>query len=121
MQIRGGYARNRGGRMAFNGKRLRTIRRVKDLTQTDLAKAAGATQRMISSYERGKDLPRADVLASICAALDVTADFLLELTNVADAPLSSDEWAMVKSSRRGNRNALDDAMNQTMLDGGSGD
>lgn len=107
--------------MPFSGKRLRAIRRLKDLTQTELARAAGATQRMISSYERDKDLPRADMLASICNVLEVTADYFLELTNVADAPLSSDEWALVMNFRRGNRNALDDAMNQTMLNGGSSD
>jgi transcriptional regulator with XRE-family HTH domain len=75
---------------------------------------------MISGYETGKDIPRADVLAKICKALDVSADYLLELSELVESvKLSNKEWALIYDLRSGNPHALDDAMSHTMLHGGS--
>lgn len=61
--------------------RLRAIRKERGLTQKDLAKKAGLRQATLSHIERGFAAPRADKLAALCRALDVSADYLLGLTD----------------------------------------
>lgn len=51
-------------------------------SQTVLASMAGTSTVSISCYERGTRLPTADILAGIAAALDVSCDWLLGLTDV---------------------------------------
>lgn len=113
MVMRGRYVSKRGGRMPFNGQRLRNLRRHKDITQLQLGKAIGGTQRMISSYERGKESPRADVLSALCNALKVSADYLLELTDTVDLPLSREEWALIREIRASKTHALNDLIIKT--------
>jgi transcriptional regulator with XRE-family HTH domain len=54
-----------------------TLRKARGITQVELAKALGTTQRVISYYETGAPLPSADFLVALAHALRVTTDELL--------------------------------------------
>jgi transcriptional regulator with XRE-family HTH domain len=64
-------------REASFGKRLVAIRKARGITQVELAKALGTTQRTISYYENEAGLPTASLLASLARVLGVTTDELL--------------------------------------------
>jgi transcriptional regulator with XRE-family HTH domain len=51
------------------GKRIKLARVEMDMTQEDLAKAAGLMQKSISRYERGEILPNLETLEKIAKAL----------------------------------------------------
>jgi transcriptional regulator with XRE-family HTH domain len=60
----------------FDPERLRRVRELKKLKQTDLAKGVGATQTRISECEKD-GLPSLELLEKFANALDCTTDFLL--------------------------------------------
>lgn len=60
------------------GKRIKIARVEMDMTQTDLAKAAGLLQKSISSYERGNSLPGLDTLEKISKVLNKPFSYFLE-------------------------------------------
>jgi len=65
------------------GQRLRFIRKASGLTQTDLAKAVGASKRVISYYERNEgNAPTADLIAKFADTLKVSSDELLGIVAV---------------------------------------
>jgi transcriptional regulator with XRE-family HTH domain len=70
--------RNKNREAAF-GKRLIVLRKARGITQVELAKALGTTQRTISYYENEAGLPTVALLGSLARALGVTADELLGL------------------------------------------
>ncbi len=51
-----------------------------DVKQTDLAKAANVSKQCISDYKSGKSEPSIDTLFLLCRYLDVSADYLLGLS-----------------------------------------
>ncbi len=59
------------------GKRLRQLRRGKDLTQKQLAALVGVTSSVISCYEIGERTPSPPVLRKLAATLNVSTDYLL--------------------------------------------
>jgi transcriptional regulator with XRE-family HTH domain len=59
------------------GKRRFAPRTARGLTQVDLAKAMGTTQRVISYYETKGELPTPDFLVALVRVLGTTADELL--------------------------------------------
>lgn len=60
-------------------KRLRELRKQKNLSQSELAKRVGVHYTHIGRYERGvSSKPSADTLKRIANALDVTSDYLIE-------------------------------------------
>lgn len=61
------------------GKRLVVFRQARGLTQIQLAKAAGTTQRAISYYETEADFPPAPALITLARVLRVSVDELLGL------------------------------------------
>ena len=61
------------------GRRLMQLRMERNLTQADLAKLIGSTQRNVSHYETVADYPPTDVLVKIASVLKVSADDLLGL------------------------------------------
>ena len=69
-------ARKKAGDEAF-AKRLAAIRRLRGMTQIDLAEAAGTTQRAVSYYENAFGFPPAPQLVALAKALHVTTDELL--------------------------------------------
>jgi len=54
--------------------RLTAIRKARGLTQVELAKAIGATQRSISYYENDDGVPPASAVIALARALKVSAD-----------------------------------------------
>jgi transcriptional regulator with XRE-family HTH domain len=59
------------------GERLIALRRLRGLTQVQLAEAIESTQRAISHYETFGGYPPAPVLVTLAKALGVTTDELL--------------------------------------------
>jgi transcriptional regulator with XRE-family HTH domain len=59
------------------GALIRDARRHAGLTQAQLAEALGTTQSVISRWERGHDVPRADTLVTILRACGYEADVVL--------------------------------------------
>jgi transcriptional regulator with XRE-family HTH domain len=67
------------------GARLSAVRERRGLTQGEVAQRAHVPQQAISRLERGdRTHVRSDVLARLAIALDVSADVLLGLRDLAD-------------------------------------
>ena len=60
------------------GKRIKSAREKKGLTQEQLAEQVNLSPMHISVIERGNKLPRLETLINIANALDVSADILLQ-------------------------------------------
>jgi transcriptional regulator with XRE-family HTH domain len=60
------------------GRRLRYMRRLRDLTQDQLAEAAGLSVDQISNIERGVNAPSFASLERLAAALDVSVENLFD-------------------------------------------
>lgn len=59
------------------GERLCARRQQMDMTQEQLAEKADVTAQTISYAELGKKAMRADTIAGVCDALEISADYLL--------------------------------------------
>lgn len=57
-------------------EKITQLRKEKGLSQTDLAKAIGASREAISKYERGEAIPSVEVAAKIADVFEVTIDLL---------------------------------------------
>lgn len=66
---------------ALLGRRIAAARKLRGYTQTELADKVGVHLQTISKYERALQVPDAEVVFAICMALDVSADFLLGLSD----------------------------------------
>lgn len=75
-------------REASFGKRLIALRKARGITQVELAKTLGTTQRTISYYENEDGLPTVILLGGLARVFGVTTDELLGLkpTKVQDSP-----------------------------------
>lgn len=62
-------------------KRLREEIMHSGLTTSELARRVGVSPEMITQYCTTKKLPRLDTFVRICRALDVSADYMLGLTD----------------------------------------
>jgi len=58
------------------GDKITTLRKQKNLSQTDLGKAAGVSREIIGRYERNEVLPSIEVAAKIADVLEVSLDYL---------------------------------------------
>lgn len=59
------------------GARISEIRRSRRLTQEELAERMDVSIQMISNLEQGKKAIRPENIVKLCAALDVSADYVL--------------------------------------------
>lgn len=59
------------------GQRLYELRKARGLTQIDLAKALGTSQRAVSYYETVADFPPAETIVQLAKILGVHVDELL--------------------------------------------
>jgi transcriptional regulator with XRE-family HTH domain len=59
-------------------ERLRTLRKQKNLSQTELGKLADLHYTHIGRFERGISRPGGDTLKRLADALDISSDYLLE-------------------------------------------
>lgn len=71
------------------GRRLHQIMLAKNLTQSDLARAAGMDRMRISSYVRGQSLPTPLFLKKLAEALSIDPNELLPDVMPTAAPLYS--------------------------------
>ena len=62
-------------------KRLCEEIRQSGITTAELAKRVGVSPEMITQYCTTKKLPRLDTFVRLCRALDVSADYLLGLSD----------------------------------------
>lgn len=90
------------------GSRLRERRKLLGITQEALAKAVGTNQAQISKFESGESVPSSDILAALAENLDVSADWLLGLSNnmagcINETDLAPKEQEAVNAWRRGER------------------
>lgn len=69
-------------RMQF-ARRLKALRIERQMTQDDLAKAAGVSTAFISSVERGINSPSFATLESIAEALDVPVQDLFDFRDTS--------------------------------------
>lgn len=60
------------------GERLRNARKAKKLTQKELASLIHAAHNSISNWENDQNKPDPDTIQSLCWALDVTPNYLLD-------------------------------------------
>ncbi len=83
--------------------RLRQLRQNKRMTLDALAKELGTTKTTLSRYENNKRLPDADFIANAALFFNVSADYLLNLTNhpttVSDFLATSDNLAAQLSQK----------------------
>lgn len=56
--------------------RIKQLRTERKWTQAELADRMGIRQKQISAYERGTNIPSADVLIKMSDAFDVSLDYL---------------------------------------------
>ena len=70
--------------------RLRELRKVKGLTQSDLADAVKTTKQAISQYERGVRRPDFGTLESLCDYFNVSSDYILGKSDVTVRLVDSD-------------------------------
>ena len=61
-------------------ERLKELRK-EELTQKQLAKYLNVNYRTVSSWEAGTRQPDYEILISLCKYFDVSADYLLGLTD----------------------------------------
>ncbi len=73
--------------MPFRGIRLKQLRERKGLTQDELAEKIGAGTRQIPRYEAGDTVPSANAVSKMAEVLEVSADYLLGLTDDPTARL----------------------------------
>ena len=67
--------------MTVFAERLRMIRRVRDVTQAQLAESIGVTDRACRRYESGENEPTLSVIQKIADFFDVSVDYLMGRDN----------------------------------------
>lgn len=75
--------------------RLRDLREDRDLTQTEVGKAVGVSQKAVSYYETEERALTAQLIAKFCAFYNVTSDYLLGLSNQPHAAVSNSDTAVL--------------------------
>jgi len=71
------------------GARIKVMRNLRGLTQTQLAAQLGITPQAVAAFERGKAEPSLKSLIGLSRALEVTTDWLLD----AELPLQKNKTA----------------------------
>lgn len=90
----------------LRGDRLKVLRESKGYTHEELAELLDLGTTQIWRYENGKTDPSGDILSRIAQVLDVTADYLLGLTddphpNLKIDNLTSQERKVLSAMRHG--------------------
>ncbi len=67
----------------LTGSKLRAIRALKNMTQAQLAAAAGVSPSAIAEYEKDKRDLRADTIRKLCDALGVTVTYKVDGTEIS--------------------------------------
>ncbi|MBP3729492.1 MAG: helix-turn-helix transcriptional regulator [Lachnospiraceae bacterium] len=75
----------------MNGERLKALRMAIGKRQKEVADALHISRGAYGSYENGRRMPPADILALLALYFNTTADYLLNLSDDALPPPSLDE------------------------------
>ena len=67
--------------MSTLNKRLKSLRTERKITQKEFAQSCSICLRALNYYESGARVPDANVLIRFCKYLDVSADYLLGLSD----------------------------------------
>lgn len=67
--------------MSKFSQRLRELRTDKQLSMKQLASAIGATDAAVSNWENDINEPKLSYIIKLCEFFDVSADYLLGITN----------------------------------------
>jgi len=92
----------------MNGNRLKDARIRLGHTQESFAEIMGTDARTIWRWESNKNDPSGDIIAKLAQVLEVSADYLLGVTDDptpirAGAKLSPQENAIINAIRRGDK------------------
>jgi len=71
------------------GERLKKLRLARGLTQSELGRMIGASQRVVEYYENQSKFPPITFIPAIAKALKVSADELLGIKNVRDEDVTT--------------------------------
>lgn len=63
--------------------RLKEVRLMKNMKQNDVCTILNMKQSQYSRYESGEDEMKIGTLIEICKAFDISADYILELSDIA--------------------------------------
>lgn len=74
--------------------RLKKLREARHLTQEEVAKEIGITQKSYSNYEQNKRTPEPSILIKLCLFFGVTSDYLL---GIKQTDFSVDKLSAEKS------------------------
>lgn len=66
--------------MKLAGRKLRSWRRVRHITQIRLAEMTGLSVSCIGQIEKGKENPSMSTLYALCKALGISMDYVAGLT-----------------------------------------
>lgn len=78
------------------GKRIKEFRKIKNMTQADLAEMTGVDDKHISCIENGKNFPSADLIDRLAIALNVEPKDLFEFYHLQNKEnLKSDIILMI--------------------------
>ena len=85
--------------MSFIGEQIKKYRKIKGMTQQDIADALGESSgRVIYNWEKGIGRPDCDKLARLCDLLGVSADELIGCKSMAQRPTAT-EWNALQKYR----------------------
>ena len=77
--------------MSLFEKRLKMLRKKKNITQSELADRVGTTQGTVGKWENGKLEPNLEKVIEIAKELDATTDYLLGFNDVNAYDLPDEE------------------------------
>lgn len=69
------------------GKRIRSLRRVRDLTQEELAESVGCSTEYVSRIERGLVSPSFEILSALATAFKVDVSALFDFSELSPRKL----------------------------------
>lgn len=62
-------------------ERFNELLKISAVKQTEIAKAINVSKQCVSDYKSGKSVPSLETLCLLCKFLDVSADYLLGLSD----------------------------------------
>jgi transcriptional regulator with XRE-family HTH domain len=74
--------------MELFGLRLKSVRTAKGFTQKQLAEKLEVVKASVSSYEQNTNSPSLETFIKLCKIFDVSADFLLGLSDNMEVEMS---------------------------------
>ena len=86
--------------MIYFGEKLRALRLKQGMTQQQLADRIDLVKASISAYEQSAKYPSLEVLIKICEVFDVSADYMLGLSDdmkLQKSELTDEQMALVRS------------------------